>query len=150
MSEVTANALQRLIDIEDIRQLKARFGMLADALCQSPDDGLAKEFGNLFTENATIDSAAFGHFEGRATIQRLFSEAVPSQMRGMWHSFQNPLIEINGDVATGRWTMIAYVYAAGSTAAATLTFGRYTDEYRRVEGCWQQSKLFFETSLLQS
>lgn len=143
--------LQRLIDIEDIRQLKARFGLLMDALCQPHETSLAEEFGALFTEDATVDSAAFGHFEGRAQIQDLFGNAVPSQMKGMWHSFQNPLIEVDGDVASGRWTMIAYVYPAGAAPLApTMTFGRYTDKYRRVQGRWRLAKLFFETSQLDS
>jgi hypothetical protein len=143
--------LQRLIDIEEIKQLKARFGFLADALCRPHDASLAQEFGALFTEDATIDSAAFGHFEGRAQIQDLFSSAVPSQMQSMWHSFQNPLIEIKGEVASGHWTMIAYIYpAAAASAAPTMTFGRYVDQYRRVDGRWRQSKLFFETSQLDS
>jgi hypothetical protein len=143
--------LQRLIDIEDIRQLKARFGLLADALCRPHAESLEREFGALFTEDATIDSAAFGHFEGCAKIQSLFSTAVPSQMQAMWHSFQNPLIEIHGDLATGRWTMIAYTYPANAAPSSpTLTFGRYTDEYRRIDGRWRQSKLFFEISQMDS
>jgi hypothetical protein len=143
--------LQRLIDIEEIRQLKARFGFLADALCRPHDESLAKEFGALFTEDATIDSAAFGHFEGRTQIQNLFSSAVPSQMQSMWHSFQNPMIEIKGDLASGHWTMIAYTYpATAAPSAPTLTFGRYVDQYRRVDGRWRQAKLFFETSQLDS
>lgn len=151
MATETSPELQRLIDIEDIRQLKARFGFFMDALCRPHDDSLARDFGALFTEDATIDSAAFGHFEGRAQILHLFGKAVPSQMQAMWHSFQNPMIEINNDVASGRWTMMAYIYPAnGVPSAPTLTFGRYVDEYRRVDGHWRLSKLFFETSQLDS
>ena len=143
--------LQRLIDIEDIRQLKARFGLLMDALCRPHEDSLAADFSALFTEDATVDSASFGHFEGRAQIQDLFSKAVPSQMQAMWHSFQNPLIEVDGDRASGRWTMIAYIYPANvAPVAPILTFGRYTDEYRRVEARWRLAKLFFESSQLDS
>jgi hypothetical protein len=144
--------LQRLIDIEDIRQLKARFGFLMDSLCQPHEDSMASDFGELFTDDATMDSAAFGHFEGRAEIQSLFSVAVPSQMRAMWHSIQTPMIELNGDHACGRWTMMAYVYplSASSSAPPALAFGRYTDEYRRVNGRWRVAKMFFETSQLDS
>jgi hypothetical protein len=125
--------------------------LLADALCRPHEKGLVREFGALFTEDATIDSAAFGHFEGRANIENLFSTAVPSQMQAMWHSFQNPMIEIKGDLASGHWTMIAYIYPANAPASGpTMTFGRYTDEYRRVGGRWEQAKLLFETSQLDS
>jgi hypothetical protein len=47
--------------------------------------------------------------------------------------------------------MTAYIYPANAPASAPLlTFGRYTDEYRRVAGRWLQSRLFFETSQLDS
>jgi SnoaL-like domain len=151
MASSTSLELQRLIDIEDIRQLKARFGFLMDAFCGPHEESLARDFGALFTEDATIDSAAFGHFKGRAQILDLFGKAIPSQMQTMWHSFQNPLIEINGDVATGRWTMMAYIYPANAQPSTpVLTFGRYVDEYRRVDGSWRLAKLFFETSQLDS
>jgi hypothetical protein len=152
MAGSLAPELERLIDIEDIRQLKARFGLLMDSLCQSHEDFMATEFGELFTEDATMDSAAFGHFAGRAQIQNLFSVAVPSQMRAMWHTIQSPIIELNGDRASGRWTMMARVYpvSAAPSAPPVVAFGRYTDEYRRVEGRWRIAKMYFENSQLDS
>jgi hypothetical protein len=143
--------VQRLLDIEEIRQLKARFGRLADALCVRHDDALAFEFGELFSEDATIDSAAFGHYAGRANIQALFSRAVPSQMVGMWHGFFNPEIEVDGDRARGEWAMLAYTKPhTPKDAAPMLTIGRYRDEYVRVNRRWKLSKLYLETVLTSS
>jgi hypothetical protein len=140
--------VQKLLDIEEIRQLKARFGRLADALCVRQDDALAREFGELFSEDATIDSAAFGHYEGRADIQALFSRAVPSQMAGMWHGFFNPEIEIDGDRARAEWAMLAYTKPhTPKEAAPMLTIGRYRDEYVRINHRWKHSKLRLETVL---
>jgi hypothetical protein len=152
MAGSLAPELQRLIDIEDIRQLKARFGFLMDSLCQSHEDSMATEFGELFTEDATMDSAAFGHFAGRAQIQNLFSVAVPSQMRAMWHTIQSPIIELKGDRASGRWTMVAYVYplSAAPSAPPVMAYGRYIDEYRRDDGRWRVAKMYFENSQLDS
>jgi SnoaL-like domain len=146
MSTSTHRELQRLIDLEEIRQLKARFGRLADALCVGYEETAARELGALFSEEATIDSAAFGHYEGRAQIETLFARAVPSQMHGMWHGFLNPEIALDGDQAHAHWAMFAYTHSADPAAGGpALTLGRYRDEYRRVNGRWLQSKLYFET-----
>lgn len=151
MNALSSDDLQRLKDIEEIRQLKARFGRLADALCKGYDELLAGELGALFTEDASIDSAAFGHYEGRAEIQSLFARAVPSQMQSMWHGFFNPEIEVNADHARAHWAMLAYTRSVDAKSDnPMLTIGRYRDEYVRVAGCWKQSKLYFETSLTDS
>ena len=68
-----------------------------DALCQPHQVSLAEEFGALFTENATVDSAAFGHFEGRAQIQDLFVHA--DQRR---HGYGRALIKMLAEMCVQR------------------------------------------------
>lgn len=62
----------------------------------------------------------------------------------MWHSVHSPVIEVNGDEATGRWTLLAMAVPIDKPSAPPFSvYGRYIDSFRRVGGVWQQSKLYF-------
>jgi hypothetical protein len=61
---------------------------------------------------------------------------VPGAVSFCMHMVHNPIIEVNGDRATGRW-----YYEAPTTDAATnraqWMAGRYEEEYVREDGRWK-------------
>ena len=125
--------IQRLEDIEAIKQLKARYCSLCDDGYDA--DGLA----DLFTEDAIWDGGSLGVAEGREKIRRFFQN-TPRVMPFAVHMVMNPIIEIDGDSATGRWYLFQ---AATYDPAGGPIWGsaRYDEEYLRVDGLWRFSSL---------
>ena len=79
-------------------------------------------------------SPEFPRLDGREAIEEFFASAndIMSFAR---HQVMNPMIEVNGDEATGHWMLFQPCTAAGEGAmwyAAT-----YRDDYRRVDGDWK-------------
>jgi ketosteroid isomerase-like protein len=125
--------IQRLEDIEAIKTLKARY---ADACDRNYDvDVLA----SLFAEDAIWDGGLFGVHAGREAI-RSFFQGASSDIPFAVHYMMNPIIEVDGDEATGEWYLFqTCTFAEGNQAI----FGaaRYDERYRRINGNWKFSHL---------
>jgi len=135
MEELLAR-VQVLEDIEAIRKLKATYCYLCDA--GLGDERNRDELVSHFTADAKVD---FGMgpasiFEGHDGLRIFFGQVVPTSTPFCMHMVHNPIIEVNGDRATGKW-----YYEAPTTDAATdkaqWMAGTYLEEYRRENGKWK-------------
>jgi ketosteroid isomerase-like protein len=127
--------LQRLEDIEAIKQLKADYCALCDE--GYDEDRLA----DLFTEDAVWDGGDFGVAAGREKIRKFFHN-TPRVMPFAVHMVMNPRIEIDGDSATGRWYLFqAATFAPGDERTPLWGAARYDEEYVRENGRWKFSSL---------
>ena len=131
-----AARLQRLEDIEAIRALKARYCERCDA--DYDPDGLAA----LFTEDAIWDGGnTFGVARGREAIRRHF-QGASSRVAIARHQVMNPIIEVEGDDATGHWLLFQPCTNAGTDEGgervdeAVWLAATYADTYRREGGRW--------------
>ena len=118
--------VQRLADIEDIKQLKARYAAACD------DDYNPDKLAPLFAEDAIWDGSILGYAEGREGIREFFagsSALVPFAI----HQISNPLIEIDGDTATGQWYLWQPMVFGGE---ALWLSAIYEDQYIRQDGGW--------------
>lgn len=123
---------KRIRDLEDreaLRELKYRYA----AYC---DDGYdAERLAPLFTADAIWDGGVLGRFVGREEISKFFagcSKIVPFAI----HQVTNPILEINGDRATGRWYLWEpIVFTAGNRGLWMAA--RYDDGYRREGDVWR-------------
>jgi len=128
-------AITRLIDIEAIKQLKARY-------CYFVDDGQWDELENLWTEDAVCDYGFFGRFQGRrAIMDDFFRGLVSSASTFNAHMLHNPLIEVENDVASASWYFTAHTTVNGR---ALLAMGRYRDRYAKVQGEWKIAAIAVE------
>ena len=120
--------LRVLEDIEDIKRLKARYCAYCD------DNYNAGAIAGLFTEDAVWDGGIRGRADGRAGIHDFFvraSQRLPFAI----HMVMNPVIEVNGDTATGSWYLFqACTYAEENQAV--WGSGKYDEEYVRIDGVW--------------
>jgi hypothetical protein len=122
-----------LEDVEAIRKLKARY-------CAACDDGHNPEtLGTLFAEDASWEATNMGRAEGRAAIQKLLGDVGRSgRIRNSAHHAINPIIDVDGDRASGHWRLIM-LYTAnrpdGSHAHLRI-IGWYRERYVRVRGEW--------------
>ncbi len=124
-----AKKLQWLVDIEEIKQLKARYAAACD------DNYQADAIAELFTEDAIWDGGMIGYAQGREGIREFFANA--SNVVGFAvHGVSNPLIEIDGDEATGRWYLFQPMTMQGGNAAYWFC-AQYQDVYLRTSEGWK-------------
>ena len=126
--------IQRLEDIEEIKQLKAKY-------CRFCDEGYDPDgIASLFTDDGIWDGGrTFGRAEGREGIRRHFTGAA-KRISIARHQVMNPIIEVDGDSASGHWLLFQPCTDATSDQAVWLA-ATYSDTYQRVEGRWLMSHL---------
>lgn len=133
--------IRRLEDIEAIKALKARYCEYCDA--NYDPDGIA----SLFVEDGVWDGGELGRAEGREKIRHFFRRA-PEAFPFAIHNVMNPIIEVEGDRATGRWYLLQPCTRRGEKDEAMWLAGRYEDEYVRVGGQWRFKHVSFVTRFL--
>jgi len=135
----TEARLRQLEDIEAIRQLKARY-------CQACDDDHDPDaVADLFVDDGVWEASISGRFEGRAAIHGYFAAVrATGRMRHSAHNVFNPVIEVDGDEASGHWRllMLYTVETAGGDVEHFRIIGCYRDRYRRLQGQWRFSELY--------
>jgi hypothetical protein len=121
-----------LEDMQEIRELKARYAQITDGF-------LDEEPELLFTEDGILDLTPRGVFTGREKIRKFFKEKLPiSQPFGI-HYFMLPSIKIEGEKAQARWYM--WLPATKSDGGAIWTAGYEDDSYLKVGGKWLISQV---------
>ncbi|MGB1885285.1 MAG: nuclear transport factor 2 family protein [Gammaproteobacteria bacterium] len=125
--------ITRLEDIEAIKQLKARYCEICDDM-HNPD-----RIGALFAEDGIWESDDFGKATGPAEIKALFQN-FKEMFNFSQHNIMNPIIEVNGERATGMWYIMGpWTYTeTGEKKWFTL---RYDDDYVKVDGEWKYQHL---------
>ena len=126
--------IQILEDREAIKELKARYCYLVDS--RDWDAWAA-----LFTEDAQGTFVGFGTADGRAGFLKYAHEVIGPQFPFLVHMVHNPIIEVNGDEALGRWYFdVPCVSSAESEAfgggKAGWLQGMYDERYRRTADQW--------------
>ena len=122
-----------LVEIERIKQLKARYFMLMD---QKRWD----EWGDVFCEDCTIDSTQDGAplLHGR----QAFVDFLPPILEGVktCHQGHTPIITLTGpDTATGTWAMEDMLwFPPGGDREKLWGVGWYFERYRKdADGAWR-------------
>jgi uncharacterized protein (TIGR02246 family) len=127
------DAIQRLVDIEAIRQLKARYFRFLDT-----KDWDA--FATLLTDDAYMEAHGVVR-EGRTTILAFLPEVLDGVVTT--HHGHTSEIEITGrDTATGIWAMFDYLTWPGDGEPKGMQgYGHYHEEYVRENGAWRIRRL---------
>lgn len=120
--------IQWLFDIEQIKQLKHRY-------CAFCDDNYNPEgLAGLFTDTGVWDGGVFGRAETRDGIRQFFAD-VSAQVSFANHYVSNPIIDINGDHATGRWDLWQPMVMSEGEQALWLV-AKYRERYQREAQGW--------------
>lgn len=123
--------IQNLLDIEAIKQLKARY-------CKYADSGEhADDFAELFTENAVLDEGEDGIFTGRDSIREMYRTVWPFFKLNQ-HLVFSPIIEVAGERACGEWRLLQLCttrHPGGDKAFWACGF--YKERYVRSGDQWQ-------------
>jgi hypothetical protein len=122
--------IQRLADIEAIKQLKYRYIRLADAQRW-------EEWGQVFAEDCYLSSQAVGTWEGRANVVRAVASSYGTCKTV--HQVHMPEITITGpNTASGIWSMDDFsTWIADGKPVMEWGRGHYEEEYIRTERGWR-------------
>lgn len=117
-----------LVDVEAIRQLKARYFRYLDT-----QDW--EQFSRVFTEDAEMDVSADG--AGVVRGARAIVTSIAGALDGAVtvHQGTTPEIHVDGDEATGIWAMTDLIVFPDGTRLDGA--GHYHERYRRVGGSWR-------------
>jgi hypothetical protein len=137
---VDEQEISRLSDLLRLQALKAAYCETVDA-CVEKGGAAAASFGDLFTEDVHADYG-MGPLNGRNAVTGFLVDAIVANNDALWHSVHTPRIDVTGDTAVGRWTLIVRMKRKGSAAFDEL-FGRYLDEFRRTPKGWRISSVRF-------
>jgi len=125
--------LRNLEDIMEISRLKA-------AYCEAVDGGWdrrthrGEEVAALFTEDGVWDAGRIGgRGEGHEGITKVINSF--QRMPFALHRVTNPDIRINGNEATGKWHVIAYLSQPDGTPV--MFMGTYRDKFVRTPQGWR-------------
>jgi hypothetical protein len=136
--------LQNLEDIMEITRLKA-------AYCDAVDGGWnrrthrGEEVASLFVDDGAWDvGGGVGRGEGYDGIVKLIDSF--QQMPFAFHRVCNPVIHVNGDEATGKWHLIAYLSQPDGTPV--MYFGVYHDRFVRTPQGWKFKLLTCDTATM--
>lgn len=121
--------LKRLEDIESIRQLKARYCQICD------DDHNPELITSVFSDDAIWEGRGIGKAEGHAEIRALFRR-FQEMISFSQHMVMNPVIEVDGDTATGTWYFFG-PFTMRDGNQAKWQAARYHEDYVRVAGEWK-------------
>lgn len=139
MAQGLEERLRVLEDIEAIKKLRATYCYLVDAGVAG-DASKLDELLDLFTDDARAEYGDYGIYEGKESIRQFFKELIPAVLSYSAHMVHNPVIEVEGDRAKGKW----YFEAACTFSMAnraTWAQGKYIEEYLKVEGIWKWKSL---------
>lgn len=141
------DALTRLVAIEDIRQMNARYFRVLDSHQWA-------EYQALFTDDAVMDlsevlpagtPAEKLHVVGAAAIVKQPAELMTGAI--MIHNGYTHEIDIQSeDRATGNWAMEDTVIFPDDVPCPfpfrrSHNFGRYAEDYRKEAGAWKIARL---------
>lgn len=137
MSDDINLQIANLTAIEEIKKLKAIYCSYCDN--NYDPDGLA----DLFTETGIWDGGPeFGRHEGKQAIKAFFTSASGSIVFAA-HLVMNPIINVNGDVADGKWRLImpCTVNNDEGVAESKWLLSAYTEKYQKLKSKWLFSSL---------
>lgn len=132
----------RLEDIEAIKQLKARY-------CEASDDiGNGTKVAELFVEDGVWDGGESMRAEGKAAIKQAF-DAAGHVLKFSQHNVMNPIIEIDGDNATGIWQLLGLIDFTDQEQSRLLSV-RYEEEYVKLNGVWKYKRLAGQSQFMST
>jgi SnoaL-like domain len=128
---------EALVEIERIKQLKARYFRLFDTKKWS-------EWADVLTEDCQV---RFGEDErdpwivGRHRIAKVMERAIGDGVTV--HHGHTPEIELTSDTtATGIWAMVDYVETTGESPLRHKGYGHYHESYERgADNQWRIARL---------
>lgn len=124
--------VQKLDDLEEIRNVTTRY-------MQAMHDARWQDAVDCFSDTASYDHGVLGSLDNKNDIRSFYLEFMHQyEQAGGWafDMLSNPIIQVNGDSAEGRWFLLTLLTDPDTKEAAwgiaTLEY-----EYIRERGAWK-------------
>jgi hypothetical protein len=127
-------------DAVEIANVKSRYCAASD-LCPTDVVAALAGFRTAFTDDVVGDYG-FRTFHGFDELTGFMTTAVAGNSEWMAHMLHTPRIIVDGDTATGDWTVMAHMKRREGGAIDTV-LGRYSDDLRRTPNGWRIAKVTF-------
>ncbi|MEV6609788.1 nuclear transport factor 2 family protein [Kutzneria sp. NPDC051319] len=136
-----SDRLGRLEDVEAIKKLHRSY-------VRSLADREWTDLLDSFTEDAVVDLSERGLRRGRAELAELFDAMGEAGHPHDGYVLSSPIIDVDGDEATGSWTLHRHRCEFPAMGATVRVFGpwwegRYECSYRYVGGRWRFAAMTF-------
>jgi hypothetical protein len=126
-------------DVAAIQNAKARYCKAVDQLAEDPVSA-GREFRAVFLPDVVGDYG-YEPLHGVEALSDFLCNAIASNSEWRLHMLHSPLVEVDGDRATGDWTVMVYLKRPGG--AVDMLLGRYSDELRRTPDGWRLASIRF-------
>ena len=127
--------IQVLEDIEEIRKLKAAYCAACD------DDHNGDAVAALFVEDGTWGAAGRPPETGTDEIAAfMYGVRENGNMARSAHQVFNPVIDVDGDKATGQWRFLM-MYTTKDEQSFVRIIGTYDEQYVRTADGWKFQSL---------
>lgn len=129
------NRITVLEDMERIKRLKRKY-------CYFADDGIAGNadswdaFMSHWADECWADFGPFGVHQGKKAVADFYKTVVPDFLSYSAHMVTNPIIEVIGSTATGKWYVDVPCTIRATNQAAWLQ-AKYDEEYVKIDGEWK-------------
>ena len=136
MSKSVDERMQVLEDIESIKKLKASYCYWADAGIAGDASQMDELIAHFTDDEPWVDFGDFGTYKGKEAVGTFFREVVVGTLSYSAHMVSNPIIEVDGDKATGKWYVDVPCTLRGAERPLWLQ-ARYDEEYVKEGGQWR-------------
>lgn len=123
-----------------IANLKARYCAAADLSASDPDQA-RRLLADIFADGFVGDYG-MGLLDGAQAITDFLCTAISGNSIWMIHLLHSPCIEIDGDRATGDWTVQGHMKRR-ATGTIDSVVGRYRDLFRLTPDGWRIARVTF-------
>lgn len=144
-NQLLEELLIRVDRLESVQQISALHNDYVRALAARDWNRVA----DFYTDDAHCDIRHHGVHRGRDEIRKMFADDLEAVVRTKdGYILSSPVIHVDGDTATGEWIWHRF-QSDFHTALGTVRVwgpwseGKYVCEYRRTDGAWKISKLWF-------
>ncbi|MFC1915751.1 nuclear transport factor 2 family protein [Chloroflexota bacterium] len=122
----------RITVLEDIEAIKKSHYKY----CYEMDKGNWQEVVKLFTKDAKIDFGDVGKGQGTDDIIKFYKETLPGTFSFLMHCNHNPLVNVQGDKATGEFYLAMSATHRKENEPLWIA-GKYENEYVKESGEWK-------------
>ena len=121
-------------DVVAIQNVKALYCAAVDRLSDD-QTGVEEGFRRIFLPDVTADYGA-EPLLGADALADFLGAALVANSEWRIHMLHSPLITVDGDRATGDWTVMVYLKRPGD-APVDMVLGRYSDAFQRTADGWR-------------
>jgi ketosteroid isomerase-like protein len=158
LEQMVAALSERVGRLEDLEtrldELESRHAIedLHRSFTRAVADREFAELADYFCPDAVIDMRRHGPISGRSAIAEHFAGMVAVPLSGAGYLLSSPVVDVDGDTATGTWTWHRLNSEASVGTKQVRVWGvweegRYRCRYRRTDGAWRFASMHFRVVL---